>query len=387
MIQEFYEKLSDRERKILYITLAIIVGSLFDLLVIQDYSRKMKNFNEEIIEKRNSIKRDSRFLLYKDKILQEKEELKIYYADQVATDDEIKSDYNRIIEELSSESNIKILKIRPDEPVSKSGYILFSTDLECEGAFEDMIKFMHTIDSTSDLLKIIKFSMSSIKGKVESVKVSMKIAKLVVSKDVESEVVVSDDIDLTVDQEDVVVETSDLSENASGVFVQGEAPDAVDDTSETENTEDGEPGESGTKGVVSGKIDDEGTQQDKNKDSSVDKKENSDDAAKTTEGGAVQPGGGSDIGEVSAKGGDNGGSGSETEKTEKSEIIKDIDSGERFKLPSFQSLWEGFIGGGDKSEEVKGESPATSKKKKRKKPDVPQEKEEPRKNLWERMLQ
>ena len=55
----------------------------------------------------------------------------------------------------------------------------YYVNLDCTGTLENMIKFMHLVNSTEDLLKVIKFNMSPQKGTSNEVNTSMTISKLI----------------------------------------------------------------------------------------------------------------------------------------------------------------------------------------------------------------
>ena len=79
MIQKFYSKLNDKERKIFYFALGAIVLSLFDALFLRPVQTRLKRIDHDISEKKNSIFRDMRILSYQEKILQERKKLIDFY--------------------------------------------------------------------------------------------------------------------------------------------------------------------------------------------------------------------------------------------------------------------------------------------------------------------
>ena len=66
-IQEFYKNLSDQERNIFHVTLAIVTLAMFDMLFLRPFLSKLSEYDTEIFEKTNSIKQDVRFLSYRER--------------------------------------------------------------------------------------------------------------------------------------------------------------------------------------------------------------------------------------------------------------------------------------------------------------------------------
>ncbi len=180
MLKNFYTKLSDQERKIFYVTLGFILLAAFDFLFLQKVSSKLKSLDRDIEQTKNDINRNVRFLAYQEKIFKENEIYSVYQADERKTEEESIAAFLKTIENLGTEAEVTLGKLNPADAVSKKGYMQYYANVECNGKFENIIKFIHKIDTTNNLLKVVKMNIIGKKSSADEVTVSMKISKLII---------------------------------------------------------------------------------------------------------------------------------------------------------------------------------------------------------------
>ncbi|MCB9772309.1 MAG: type 4a pilus biogenesis protein PilO [Candidatus Omnitrophica bacterium] len=182
-LQDIYSKLSDQEKKILYVTLGFIVLAAFDFLFLQPVSSKLKNLDKEIQQTKSDIKRDVRYMSYQDRIYKEDEIYRFYQTDEDKTEDEITAVFLKTIENLGRESEVNLGKLNPGEAIPKKGYVQYFANVECNGKLESIVKFIHKINTTPNLLKVVKMNIVGKKSSADEVTVAMKISKLIVKAD------------------------------------------------------------------------------------------------------------------------------------------------------------------------------------------------------------
>jgi len=183
VIQEFYSKLSEKEKKIFYVATMLILFAFTDRLFLGPVLSRMKLLDEEIIQQESSVQRDLRFLSYKDRIRNESKKVSSYYSTEVLTEEEIIAAFLKKLEIMATQVNINLIKVSPSEGEQKKGYLEYSANLECNGNFENIIQFMHLIDTTEELIKISKISITPKKGKENNVQAAMVVAKIIVDAD------------------------------------------------------------------------------------------------------------------------------------------------------------------------------------------------------------
>lgn len=248
--QDFYNKLSDAEKKVFYLAVAFVVAALFDLLFLQPVLSRMKHIDEEIGEKRNSIVQDIRYLSYRDRILQERREFERFQTGQNAEEDKIIADFLTTIQAIAADSSVAWTKLNPGGKEQKKGYIEYYAEMECEGKLKDMVKFMYEVDTTDNLLRIVKVNLTAAKASPDSVKANMKVGKLIIDMNTISNYSLSGE-DIDVQNEEEIV--GDLSQYQSGGGGGGvEMAPGQDDSvggggaeGEEQNPEGGGPGGGG----------------------------------------------------------------------------------------------------------------------------------------------
>jgi hypothetical protein len=179
-VSEFYNKLSDKERKIFYGAIIALVIAFFDMLFLRPVLSRLDQLDGDIRSTTQAVERNIRFISYRDKIFAEDEIFRQYETDEAKTGEEIIAGFLKTIEGLASETKVSLSRVTPSDVVAKKGFVLYFANVECAGKLEDVITFMHHIDSTNNLLKIVQMNMAGNKASKEEVKVEMKVAKLVI---------------------------------------------------------------------------------------------------------------------------------------------------------------------------------------------------------------
>lgn len=180
MIQNFISKLSEKEKKILYITIVFVLLAFLDRLFVGPAMEKLKSLESEIESQENLIKRDLRFLSYKNKILRENEDLRKYYTLKSLSEEEIIAAFLKKIEMLASEAKVNLIRVSPSESRQRNGYTEYFATLECDGLLENVAKFAYTIDISGDLLKIVKLDMAPKKAGSDDVTATMAVSKIII---------------------------------------------------------------------------------------------------------------------------------------------------------------------------------------------------------------
>ena len=179
-IAEFYNKLNEQERKVFYVAAAVLILALSDILFLRPVLSRIAQIEEEIHSMTLAIERDIRFVSYREKITAEDQLFTKYETGESRSGEEIIAGFLKTIEVIASEKKINLSRVTPSDVSEKKGFVQYFASVECSGKLTDMIAFMHAVDSTDNLLKIIRMNMTGNKASKEDVKVEMKIAKLVI---------------------------------------------------------------------------------------------------------------------------------------------------------------------------------------------------------------
>ncbi|HBG62525.1 MAG: hypothetical protein A2Y03_08255 [Omnitrophica WOR_2 bacterium GWF2_38_59] len=178
MIQKFISNLSENEKKVFYVTVLFVLLACFDRLFLGPVLSKLYTIDNEISIQEQSVIRDIRFLAYKDKIVRE---LKVYenYINKDQKDaDIVNADFLSVVERLATKTKVNLVKSNPSEVKHEKDFDKYYANLDCVGTLEDVLTFMHEINSTEELLKVVKFNMSPKRGVENTVNVSMSVVKV-----------------------------------------------------------------------------------------------------------------------------------------------------------------------------------------------------------------
>ena len=180
MIQNFISKFSVQEKKIFYVAVAMILLAITDRVFLGPVTVKLKNLDEEIDQEKNIIRSDLRLISYKDRILKENKDFNSYYAKGKSSEEEIIATFLKKIEMIATDSTINLIKVSPSESKQKKGFKEYYAQLECEGRLENVTKFIYSIDTSPDLLKILSLNMNPKKAGSEDVLATMTVTKIII---------------------------------------------------------------------------------------------------------------------------------------------------------------------------------------------------------------
>ncbi|MBF0490418.1 MAG: hypothetical protein HQL15_07325 [Candidatus Omnitrophica bacterium] len=182
MINKFISELSEQGKKLLAIALIIVIVALFDRLLIGPTMSRLASIDEETAKEEQSIKEDLRFLNYKDKILKESKDVAPYLTDKLPPESEISTALLKKIEIIATKANIvlskEVLSNTPQDPNNPK----YSADIECTGDLKSIVNFMHLVNTSEELIKVVKFNLGSKKTDSDDIKATMTIAKIIVFK-------------------------------------------------------------------------------------------------------------------------------------------------------------------------------------------------------------
>ncbi len=182
MIQKFISGLSDTGKKLLAVALIFIVAALFDRLLIGPTMSRMAAIDQDIVKEESVIKQDMHFLQYKDKIMKEGQALDAYVAKDSTVAEEVIAAFLKKLDVIAAKANVTIGKVTPSAGVVERDYVKYQADLECSGVLADVVTFMHMLDSSDELTKVVRFNFSSKKADTDEIKASMSVVKAVIAK-------------------------------------------------------------------------------------------------------------------------------------------------------------------------------------------------------------
>lgn len=180
MIGKFLAGLTEVQKKMLAVAVGLFVIVLFDRLLISPTISKLSSIDQNIATEEGLIKRDVHFLKQKDKILEQSKAAEVYITKDLPAEEEMIAAFLKTIEDLASQAKVTLVKVTPVGGQQEKDYLKYQADLECTGQLADVISFMHLVNTSKDLLKIVKFNLGGKKSEANDVKATMTISKIVV---------------------------------------------------------------------------------------------------------------------------------------------------------------------------------------------------------------
>lgn len=152
--------LAKREKIILYTAISIIIFSLIFNFLFMPVLTQNNNINKEIGLARNKLIKYS-LLLNQKKSIQAR--YNQFAAQLRGLDRDADTSVSALseLENLAKSVNIRIVELRPQAPKSSALYKELFIELRCEGAIEDYLKFIYSIENSILLLKIKKLQLNA----------------------------------------------------------------------------------------------------------------------------------------------------------------------------------------------------------------------------------
>jgi hypothetical protein len=182
VITKFISGLSDLGKILFAVAFISVIVALFVCLLIYPTMSRIASIEEETAKEEASIKQDMVFLKHKNRILKEAKAVDPYFTNTIPSETEVNTTLLKRIEILASKTNITLTKETTSPSVQEPNQIKYSADIEASGKLTDLVSFMHLINTSDDLMKVVKFNLGSKKADSDEIKASMTIIKVIISK-------------------------------------------------------------------------------------------------------------------------------------------------------------------------------------------------------------
>lgn len=175
-----YQKLSAREKKILYLVFFVFGLLTVDRLIIGPVFQKMAMLERQVRDEETTIKKSLHILLRKDQISTENRQFVIFSVDSKNPEQEMTA-LLKEIENIANKSGVSLLYEKPGNTKEDGAVKKYFATLECEAQMAEIASFFHNIENSTNLLQIEKYSIQP-KNKESSVaKCSVTISRTLLS--------------------------------------------------------------------------------------------------------------------------------------------------------------------------------------------------------------
>ena len=157
-LQALFTRMSKREKMIFYGAALFIFLAIFDRTVIAPSLLRMQEQEKEIKEKTFIIKKDLYIVALKDNIKEESKKYESYFSKTGSIEDE-KGAILKEVENLANDAKVYLVYIRPQDVISEGPFKKIVINVSCEATMPDVVKFLHSIEDSSKLLTIDKYTI------------------------------------------------------------------------------------------------------------------------------------------------------------------------------------------------------------------------------------
>lgn len=188
VIKAFVSGLSEKEKKLLYASFAILLFMLLDRMIIGPVTERSSMLKREIASQMELTKQNIRILEYKDRIIARVQQYEDFFTPEELSRDERIGLFLSEVEAIAREAEVTLSNVDPVEVPPEQDMPVYSLLLEFSGKMENAVQFLHGIDSSKKPLRVDSFELSVTNAEEQSVRCTASVQRLIVStKDIPME--------------------------------------------------------------------------------------------------------------------------------------------------------------------------------------------------------
>ncbi|MDD5422527.1 MAG: type 4a pilus biogenesis protein PilO [Candidatus Omnitrophota bacterium] len=177
---EFIKKISGKERMGLFIALAFVLVVLTDRLVVSPIAGTFSRLDRESKMAVRQLSALLRNMEQKDTVSVEYQKY-IQHIKKAPSDEEDIARMLGEIEGLARMSSLSVSDMKPQPSRTIGSYRQYSVEVEAEGTEESIVKFLHNLNNSLQLLRAEKVRISLKEKSSADIKMSVLVTKLVTS--------------------------------------------------------------------------------------------------------------------------------------------------------------------------------------------------------------
>lgn len=182
VMRSFFDGLSPKEKKLVYVSAAFLSFMVFDRLIIGPISVETRMLNERISRQTVQIEKNIRLLGYKERILAEDLSYSSYYTGEGLSREVLIASFLGEVEGKAKNSGVALTNIDPVDVIPRDGYTEFTLVIECQGTMSNMLDFMYKIDSSEKPLRVGSFEIAVRNRENYEVRCTVTIIKMMINK-------------------------------------------------------------------------------------------------------------------------------------------------------------------------------------------------------------
>lgn len=174
------EKLTSREKTILYILVAVVAAALSYGLLLEPAFKRWHSLDSQILLLKAKLQKA--LSLIKDKESIDSEYMR--YAQRLRSsggDDHEVTYMLNTLESIARASGVKIVNMQPKPLRDRDFYKEFSVELDAESNMQSLMKFIYDIRNSPILLKVDRLRLNAKRGKAQVIiRSSMFVTRIVI---------------------------------------------------------------------------------------------------------------------------------------------------------------------------------------------------------------
>ena len=172
-------RMSKKEKNLFLVT-AIFVGfALLYRLVLLPGIGKSRTLNHQIQLKREMIGNALSLLNQKEDI-QRKSQKFANYAKGNLSEEEETAVFLKEVEDIAKNSSVQLIDLKPYSAERKDFYIEYRIEIETESNMNQLVAFIHNLQGSDSLLRVIKFRINPKPDKPGMLKTYLTITKALI---------------------------------------------------------------------------------------------------------------------------------------------------------------------------------------------------------------
>lgn len=153
--------LTKREKIVFWITIAVIVLSLFYNFILALYLKKVNSLDKEIHKLELNLEKSRRLLIKKNNIEKEFQTLKKDGTEDASFGEQQIANILIELENIAGASGVHISEIKPQSSKRSEYSDEAAIDVRFEGDIKNISNFIYTIQQSKELLKIEKLQINT----------------------------------------------------------------------------------------------------------------------------------------------------------------------------------------------------------------------------------
>ncbi|MDD5282302.1 MAG: type 4a pilus biogenesis protein PilO [Candidatus Omnitrophica bacterium] len=176
---EFLSRLSKKERRLFYITVAVVAIVFLERVVFKPVMNKLENFNGKISLEEKKLEKSMHILGQESAITSEYEKF-AQSIKQEQSDEETLAILLSSIEKMANSVSVFILDMKPGTVEKAEFYKKYTVKIEAEAKISNLTDFIYQLENSPKLLRVSDFRLTPQK-KETVLKISMTVTEVLIN--------------------------------------------------------------------------------------------------------------------------------------------------------------------------------------------------------------